>query len=330
MSPSSCISCASTDTILVTFLSDLCGEGTVWDSTLQQCVTDMTFSTAPCGEGTVWDSTLQECVTDLTFPTAPCGEGTVWDPVNEECIIAIPADLNYDGCVTVADLLELLAVHGTCPPYPEWPDTPTDTTWTCGDPVTYWNYDYATVLIGDQCWFAENLRTEQYRNGEVIPAGLDDTAWAGTQEGASSVYGEGNSDCYGPCDEIENLDWHGRLYNFEAVSDLRGLCPTGWQAPSESHVHLLVDGLGGFSSAAPELAMTDGFGGFGTGSTGLNLLPQGWKNPSGYYSLSNAFFMWTKTETLPNEASYYSMNPYATGIASDSQWFGMSVRCVKD
>ena len=77
-------------------------------------------------------------------------------------------------------------------------------------------------------------------------------------------------------------------------------------------------------------AMTDGFGGFGTGSTGLNLLPQGWKNPSGYYSLSNAFFMWTKTETLPNEASYYSMNPYATGIASDSQWFGMSVRCVKD
>ena len=76
-----------------------------------------------CGEGTVWDSTLQECVTDLTFPTAPCGEGTVWDPVNEECIIAIPADLNYDGCVTVADLLELLTVHGTCPPIPQWPNS---------------------------------------------------------------------------------------------------------------------------------------------------------------------------------------------------------------
>ena len=33
-----------------------------------------------------------------------------------------------------------------------------NSTWTCGDPLTYWDYDYATVLIGDQCWFAENLR----------------------------------------------------------------------------------------------------------------------------------------------------------------------------
>ena len=98
------------------------------------CVTCEVLAAA-CGEGTVWDSTLQECVTDMTFPTAPCGEGTIWDPVNEECIIAIPADLNYDGCVTaVADLLELLAVHGTCPPLPEWPEEPADTTWPAATP----------------------------------------------------------------------------------------------------------------------------------------------------------------------------------------------------
>ena len=40
----------------------------------------------------------------------------------------------------------------------------------CGDPVSYQGYDYATVLIGDQCWFAENLRNENYDNGDAIPA----------------------------------------------------------------------------------------------------------------------------------------------------------------
>ena len=75
-------------------------------------------------------------------------------------------------------MLNLLANFGTCPPIPEWPDEPTDTTWACGDPVTYWDYDYATVLIGDQCWFAENLRTTVYGNGDAIPAGLTDGEWA--------------------------------------------------------------------------------------------------------------------------------------------------------
>ena len=38
--------------------------------------------------------------------------------------------------------------------------------------LCYQGYDYATVLIGDQCWFAENLRSENYENGDAIPAGL--------------------------------------------------------------------------------------------------------------------------------------------------------------
>ena len=42
----------------------------------------------------------------------------------------------------------------------------------CGDPVSYQGYDYETVQIGDQCWFAENLRAENYRNGDSIPTGL--------------------------------------------------------------------------------------------------------------------------------------------------------------
>ena len=38
----------------------------------------------------------------------------------------------------------------------------------CNEPVSYRGYDYATVLIGGQCWFAENLRSENYENGDSI------------------------------------------------------------------------------------------------------------------------------------------------------------------
>ena len=61
---------------------------------------------------------------------------------------------------------------------------------TCGDPVSYQGYDYATQLIGDQCWFAENLRSENYKNGDGILAGLSDNEWESTSLGAVAVYGE--------------------------------------------------------------------------------------------------------------------------------------------
>ena len=38
----------------------------------------------------------------------------------------------------------------------------------CGAPVAYQGHNYATVQIGDQCWFAENLRSENYENGDAI------------------------------------------------------------------------------------------------------------------------------------------------------------------
>ena len=45
-----------------------------------------------------------------------------------------------------------------------------EVSWNCGGAVSYQGYDYATVLIGEQCWFAENLRNENYQNGDVIPS----------------------------------------------------------------------------------------------------------------------------------------------------------------
>ena len=51
----------------------------------------------------------------------------------------------------MTDLLDLLSVFGTCNEVP------------CGPAATlleYQGYDYETVQIGEQCWFAENLNLE--------------------------------------------------------------------------------------------------------------------------------------------------------------------------
>ena len=69
-----------------------------------------------CAEGTNWDATLQQCV-PIESPT-PCGEGTYWDAVNEECAVLMPSDANFDGCVGMIDLLDLLTVFGTCADQP--------------------------------------------------------------------------------------------------------------------------------------------------------------------------------------------------------------------
>ena len=78
---------------------------------------------------------------------------------------------------------------------------------TCGDPVSYQGYNYATVLIGDRCWFAENLRSENYDNGEAIPSNLSDFDWESTTNGYVAVYGDESIACidespeYDVCEE---------------------------------------------------------------------------------------------------------------------------------
>ena len=129
-----------------------------------------------------------------------CGPGTVWDASIQLCVGANPSDTDFDGCVGMTDLLDLLSLFGTCNEIP----------WSCGDPLEYQGYDYETVQIGEQCWFAENLRAENYRNGDEIPSGLSDGEWDGSTVGASAVYGE-DSGCedYAPdfdaCSSGESL-----------------------------------------------------------------------------------------------------------------------------
>jgi len=94
-------------------------------------------------------------------------------------------------------------------------------TFSCGDQVSFDHYAYNTVQIGQQCWFAENLRTTVYANGKAIPATTED--WKNIQFGARCDYDN----------DASRVETYGRLYNWYAVDNPQGLCPMGWRVPTD-------------------------------------------------------------------------------------------------
>lgn len=100
---------------------------------------------------------------------------------------------------------------------------PMTSEFTCGYSVEYDGHNDATVQIGNQCWFAENLRSTIYANGDVIPGNLSDSEWIWSDVGAQAFYDNNPSNQFA----------YGRLYNWYAVNDERGLCPSGWHVPTD-------------------------------------------------------------------------------------------------
>ena len=228
----------------------------------------------------------------------------------------------------------------TCAPY-------------CGDLVSYQGYDYATVLIGEQCWFAENLRNENYDNGDAIPTGLSDGysgEWQATTSGAVAMYGEESTYCYNyspdgeACDEAWSLNEYGRLYNWYAVDDARGLCPSGWHVPTDGEWMTMEMALG-MSEARGEQHERRGTdqgtqmktdygwysGGNGTNTSGFSGLPGGERDEYGWFDGGGAVGKWWSSSPDGDGAWGRSL----TG--SEQVWRnsydvqkGRAIRCILD
>ena len=68
----------------------------------------------------------------------------------------------------------------------------------------------------------ENLKTSKFRNNTEITNVTDNGSWAALTTEASCYY---NND-------TGNYTIYGKLYNWYAVNDSSGLCPTGWHVPT--------------------------------------------------------------------------------------------------
>jgi len=77
-----------------------------------------------------------------------------------------------------------------------------------------------TVAGTKTIWMAENLKAIHYRNGDPIPVVQDAKTWDKLTSGACCDYENKPNPC-------------GKLYNWYAVADTRGICPEGWHPPSE-------------------------------------------------------------------------------------------------
>ena len=94
---------------------------------------------------------------------------------------------------------------------------------------------YNSVRIGDQTWMTENLDITTYRNGDTIPQVQDPKTWSELKTGAWCYYEN----------KTEFGKHYGKLYNWYAVIDPRGLAPQGWHIPSDEEWTKMTTLLGG-------------------------------------------------------------------------------------
>jgi uncharacterized protein (TIGR02145 family) len=190
--------------------------------------------------------------------------------------------------------------------------------------------NYPVVKIGNQIWMKENLRVSQYRNGVSIPIVTDATAWGSLTTGGRSW---NNNDSY------ENP--YGNLYNWHAVADSRGLCPTGWHVPTDAEWTTLTTYLGGESVAGGKMKTigTTYWNSPNTGATnesGFSALPGGFRfNDGSFLNVRLSAFFWSATE-YDNNYAWYRILHYYYGVVyrnnppSYYKSVGASVRCLRD
>ena len=207
---------------------------------------------------------------------------------------------------------------------------------------------YNTVQIGSQCWMKKKLKTTAYRNGTAIPNVADTSAWSNLTTGAYVWYDN----------DISWKDSYGALYNWFAVDDDNGLCPTGWHIPNESDWTVLGNFIGGFgwphanelrscrevnspyggycyTSSHPRWAPNNYSPNHGTDYWGFSVLPGGWRITDGTFGLhTSRGFFWTSTPTpdYPTDAWYYDFSYYIGYVIvyHADKHSGMSVRCIRD
>jgi uncharacterized protein (TIGR02145 family) len=180
---------------------------------------------------------------------------------------------------------------------------------------------YSTVKIGTQTWLASNLRVSKYRNGSAISNITSSEAWSDLTTGAWSHYNN----------QVSNEVKYGKLYNWYAVNDSRGLCPIGWRVPSVADWTTLLEYLS--TDAGFKLKSSSGWDGIGNGSnsSGFNALPGGARAWFGGFENSGSFAgFWTSTNADASGAFNRMLYGGLRGISSGNvpKKSGYSVRCV--
>jgi hypothetical protein len=162
----------------------------------------------------------------------------------------------------------------------------------------YYCWVIAATNYGGRTWMNQNLNVDHYRNGDSIMEVSSPGAWVGLTTGAW-CHVDGNA---------ANDAIYGKLYNWYAVNDSRGLAPYGWHIPSVAEFNSGgdVNFQNSFSTKA------------------------GYRETNGKYYHSNKYGnWWTRSqESAGNKTAWFFQNGWKQLL--DYKILGMSVRCIKD
>jgi uncharacterized protein (TIGR02145 family) len=251
-----------------------------------------------------------------------CSIGHYWDWELEQCFDINPTDTNLDGCTDLNDLMDILSAYGDC--------GAGETVWQCGTPLEYQGYDYETVQIGDQCWFAENLRADALLDETSLSQGFVIIGQPNVTYPAYYLHPEYNY-------EIE----YGKLYNAYSFQNSNEICPQEWHIPNDLEWVTLRDFVGGSAIAGTKLKEQGNQhwsdGNTGDDEYGFSVRGGGWVF-GGYSDYRSGARFWS----IDNDCSgcpdgcanvwdfYYNYEGFGANHNCIGSDHASSIRCIKD
>lgn len=209
----------------------------------------------------------------------------------------------------------------------------------------YGTADAPVVTIGSQVWLGKNLNVDRFANGDSIPEAKTEDEWKRAGENRQPAWCYYNNDA-------ANGRIYGRLYNWYAVNDPRGLAPNGWHVPSDAEWDITIKHLAGNNAKVNKPTrmgnqiyyFTEDVGSLmkstsgwkknkGTNTSGITCLPGGNRLDYGSFGYVGEYgSWWSSSEDDTYKAWYrglYFGNSKVNRFAFNNGC-GFSVRCIKD
>ncbi len=182
------------------------------------------------------------------------------------------------------------------------------------------------IKIGEMVWAKENLDVSYYRNGDEIREAKTAAEW--------EECGQKHIGCW--CTYNNSYSSCGKLYNYYAVADSRGLTPYGWHMPSAQELEYLVLTSGGKDNCGAELKARTGWkpGARNSGINSWNGYGGGCRYSNGAFNYGGLIGYWwtSNADTATHKVEVFNLyhDKDECAISWFEKSFGFSVRCVRD
>jgi uncharacterized protein (TIGR02145 family) len=273
----------------------------------------------------------------LNFGFIQCDGSSFYGPIYSSTTLYVCGKLPYGDSGLIITTSSNICVGNVCPgptptPTPSITISPTVTPTSTITPTPTStpnpcpNCVENDIIIGTQTWAGCNLNVSTYRNGDLIPEVTDQTTWSGLTTGAWCYYNNDSS----------NGIIYGKLYNWYAVNDPRGLAPLGYHVPSDTEWTTLTTYLGGLTIAGGSMKETGlchwlSPNTSATNSSNFTGLPGGYRDKDAFYAINGVGNWWSSSEIgITGWYRFLNSSLGSVGRNNNNKLNGFSVRLIKD